>query len=151
MSNQSVTSKNPEPRLLDRVRDALRVKHYSYRTEQAYLHWIKRYIYFHQKQHPAALGAAEVTAFLTHLARDRSARVGKASPKRTSFGAQRAHRLTAYGHTGHGYKPVVWKKPANLSPLSVQANARSTARSSFSITRSSTSAGPCGLRSPRSQ
>ena len=72
MSNQSVTSKISEPRLLDRVRDALRVKHYSYRTEQAYLHWIKRYIYFHQKQHPATLGAAEVTAFLTHLARDRS-------------------------------------------------------------------------------
>ncbi len=54
MSNQSVTSKNLEPRLFDRVRDALRFRHYSYRTGQAYLHWIKRYIYFHQKQHPAA-------------------------------------------------------------------------------------------------
>jgi site-specific recombinase XerD len=43
-----------------------------YRTEQAYLHWVKRYIYFHQKQHPATLGAPEVTAFLTHLARERS-------------------------------------------------------------------------------
>ena len=70
--NQSLDSRNQGPRLLDRVRDALRIKHYSYRTEQAYLHWIKRYIYFHQKQHPATLGAPEVTAFLTHLARDRS-------------------------------------------------------------------------------
>jgi len=70
--NQPLDSRNPEPRLLDRVRDALRVKRYSYRTEQAYLHWIKRYIYFHRKQHPVTLGAAEVTAFLTHLARDRS-------------------------------------------------------------------------------
>ena len=72
MINQSLDSRNQGPRLLDRVRDALRIKHYSYRTEQAYLHWIKRYIYFHQKQHPATLGAPEVTAFLTHLARDRS-------------------------------------------------------------------------------
>lgn len=72
MSNQSVKSKGSEPRLLDRVRDAIRQRHYSYRTEQAYLHWIRRYIYFHEKQHPAGLGATEVTAFLTHLARDRS-------------------------------------------------------------------------------
>lgn len=72
MFNQPVVTQSVEPRLLDRVRDALRVKRYSYRTEQAYLHWIKRYIFFHRKQHPANLGAAEVTAFLTHLARDRS-------------------------------------------------------------------------------
>ena len=60
-----------QPRLLDRVRDAIRLRHYSYRTEQVYLHWIKRYIWFHDKRHPADMGAAEVTAFLSHLARDR--------------------------------------------------------------------------------
>jgi integron integrase len=59
------------PRLLDRVRDAIRRRHYSYRTEQAYVHWIKRYIYFHDRRHPSEMGAAEVTAFLTHLASDR--------------------------------------------------------------------------------
>ena len=59
------------PRLLDQVRDAVRRKHYSYRTEQTYLHWIKRYIWFHDRKHPAEMGAAEVTAFLTHLARER--------------------------------------------------------------------------------
>lgn len=62
---------NP-PRLLDRVRDTLRRKHYSYRTEQAYIHWIKRYIWFCDRKHPASLGASEVTAFLTHLSRERS-------------------------------------------------------------------------------
>ena len=56
------------PRLLDRVRDRIRVKHYSIRTEQAYVDWIKRFIRFHGKRHPAELGSAEVEAFLTHLA-----------------------------------------------------------------------------------
>jgi hypothetical protein len=48
-----------QPRLLDRVRDRLRVKHYSYRTEQSYVHWIKRFILFHGKRHPADMGAAK--------------------------------------------------------------------------------------------
>ena len=54
--------------LLDQAREALRVKHYAYRTEQAYLDWIKRYILFHNKRHPNQMGAPEVEAFLTHLA-----------------------------------------------------------------------------------
>ncbi len=57
-----------EPRLMDKVRDAMRVKHYSIRTEQSYLQWIKRYIFFHNKKHPADMGEAEITAFLTYLA-----------------------------------------------------------------------------------
>ena len=59
------------PRLLERVRDAIRRRHYSHRTEQTYVHWIKRFIYFHGKRHPRDLGEAEVTAFLNHLARER--------------------------------------------------------------------------------
>ena len=55
-------------RLLDQVRNAMRVKHYSIRTEQSYIQWIKRFIYFHHKQHPVALGEAEISAFLSHLA-----------------------------------------------------------------------------------
>ena len=61
------TTPNP-PKLLDQVRDKLRVKHYSIRTEQTYLGWIKRYIYFHGKRHPKDMGAEEIEAFLTHLA-----------------------------------------------------------------------------------
>lgn len=57
-----------QPKLLDQVRDRIRVKHYSLRTEQAYLSWIKRFIYFHGKRHPKDMGAREVEAFLSHLA-----------------------------------------------------------------------------------
>ena len=56
------------PRLLDRVRDKIRLRHYSIRTEQAYVDWIKRFIVFHGKRHPETLGAPEVEAFLTNLA-----------------------------------------------------------------------------------
>ena len=56
------------PKLLDRVRGKIRLKHYSIRTEQAYVDWIKRFILFHGKHHPEKMGAAEVEAFLTHLA-----------------------------------------------------------------------------------
>jgi hypothetical protein len=57
-----------QPRLLDQVRERCRVKHYSLRTEQAYIHWIRRFILFHGKRHPRDMGAAEVEAFPTHLA-----------------------------------------------------------------------------------
>ncbi len=50
------------------MRAAARVRHYSYRTEQAYVHWVRRFILFHGKRHPAEMGEAEVGAFLTHLA-----------------------------------------------------------------------------------
>ncbi|MEO8739896.1 MAG: integron integrase [Casimicrobiaceae bacterium] len=59
------------PRLLDRVRDKIRLKHYSIRTEQAYLDWIRRFIRFHGKRHPVELGRLEVEAFLTNLAVER--------------------------------------------------------------------------------
>jgi integron integrase len=57
-----------KPRLLDEVRTVLRVRHYSIRTEQAYLQWIRRFILFNDKRHPADMGAVEVSAFLSHLA-----------------------------------------------------------------------------------
>ena len=56
------------PRLLARVRDRIRLRRYSLRTEQAYVDWIRRFIQFHGKRHPAVLGASEVESFLTHLA-----------------------------------------------------------------------------------
>jgi integron integrase len=57
-------------KLLDQVRQVARVKHFSYRTEQAYVYWIERYIRFHSIKHPNTMGALEVEAFLTHLAVD---------------------------------------------------------------------------------
>jgi integron integrase len=59
------------PKLLDRVRQTIRAKHYSRRTESAYVDWIRRYILFHQKRHPSEMGAPEIAAFLTWLATNR--------------------------------------------------------------------------------
>jgi integron integrase len=60
--------KTPPPKLLDRMREALRVRRYAIRTEDCYVDWAKRFILFHGKRHPSEMGAAEVNAFLTHLA-----------------------------------------------------------------------------------
>ena len=57
-------------KLLDQIRDAIRLKHYSYSTEKTYVHWARRYILYHNKRHPAEMGVAEIEAFLTHLAKD---------------------------------------------------------------------------------
>jgi len=67
----SLPQTSPKPtgkKLLDVVRDTIRRKHYSIRTEEAYVNWIRRFILFHGKRHPKDMGAAEVEAFLTHLA-----------------------------------------------------------------------------------
>src|SRR5437763_16377932 len=56
------------PRLLDRLREAIRVRHYSLRTEEAYVDWVRRFILFHGKRHPVEMGAEEINRFLTHLA-----------------------------------------------------------------------------------
>src|SRR5258708_1276092 len=68
-----VLDSDPEPnppRLLDQVRAAARVRHYSLRTEDAYVAWIRRFIRFHEMRHPREMGAAEINRFLTHLAVD---------------------------------------------------------------------------------
>jgi integron integrase len=59
------------PRLLDSVRLAIRLRHYSYRTEKAYVDWIRRFVLYHGRRHPREMGGDEVTAFLSHLANDR--------------------------------------------------------------------------------
>ncbi len=57
-----------ERKLLDQLRDKIRVKHYSIRTEKTYVDWSRRYILFHQKKHPKDMGASEIEEFLTDLA-----------------------------------------------------------------------------------
>ena len=64
------TSPARNPKLLDQVRDVLRRKHFSLRTEQAYVGWIRPFILFHAKRHPREMAEQEVTEFLTHLARE---------------------------------------------------------------------------------
>ena len=63
-------SRRPK-KLLDQVREQIRIRHYSIRTEDAYVSWIKRYIIFHKKRHPNELGKSDIEAFLSHLAIDR--------------------------------------------------------------------------------
>jgi len=73
-SEKPVLVPNPKARFLDQVREVLRFKHYSIRTEESYVQWVRRFIVFHGKRHPRELGAADISAFLTHLAvRDRVA------------------------------------------------------------------------------
>lgn len=57
-------------KLLDQVRDVIRLKHYSIRTEETYVSWIKRFVLFHDKKHPLEMGKPEIEVFLTHLAVD---------------------------------------------------------------------------------
>ena len=72
MDDDPNTPGSKPQRLLDRVRGAIRRLHYSRRTEETYIHWIKRFIYFSGRRHPAEMGEAEVTAFLNHLASERN-------------------------------------------------------------------------------
>ena len=69
LSDNIILSDFPQkPKLLDQVRYLLQTKHYSLRTERAYVFWIKRYIYFHQMRHPAKMGKTELERFLSHFA-----------------------------------------------------------------------------------
>ena len=73
--SSNVTIKRPsdksetdhKPKLMDRLREALRSRHYSRRTEQTYCHWVKRFIFFHKVRHPAEMAEPEINDFLTHL------------------------------------------------------------------------------------
>lgn len=67
-------------RLLDRVRETIRRKHYSIRTEKSYVAWIRRYILFHNKRHPQEMERAEIEAFLTYLAVNRKVSASTQKP-----------------------------------------------------------------------
>jgi site-specific recombinase XerD len=59
-----------KPKLFDQVRQVIRIKHYSLRTKESYINWIKRFIFFHNKKHPREMGEKETGEFLTHLAKN---------------------------------------------------------------------------------
>jgi Phage integrase, N-terminal SAM-like domain len=95
------------PRLLDSVREALRTRHYSRRTEKAYIGWIKRYIFFHGKRHPDVMGSTEIGRFLTSLAvRDKVS----ASTQNQAFSALLfLYRLCAATHKrNYVAAPAMW-------------------------------------------
>jgi len=68
VAEQKAAYSRRPPKLLDRLREALRSRHYSRRTEQTYCHWVRRFIFFHNVRHPAEMAEPEINAFLTHLA-----------------------------------------------------------------------------------
>ena len=76
--NRSITTEKivQSPKLLDQVRTTIRLRGMSYRTEQTYADWIKRYIIFHQKRHPKEMGVSEIRDFLAHLVNDRNVASG---------------------------------------------------------------------------
>ena len=70
--SETGTSAASRPRLLDQVRERIRYRHYSIRTEKAYVEWVRQFILFHGKRHPEDMGADEVRRFLAYLAAERN-------------------------------------------------------------------------------
>ncbi len=100
------------PRLFDQVRHAIRTRHMSPRTAEAYVFWAKRYILFQGKRHPKEMGAAEVRGFLSHLALERQV---SASTQNQAFSALLfLYRLCAATHKrGYVVAAVVWRSGRN--------------------------------------
>ncbi|MAU00754.1 MAG: integrase [Anaerolineaceae bacterium] len=100
-----------KPKLLDQVREKVRLRNYSYRTEQSYVAWVKRFILFHHKKHPSEMGKKEVEAFLKYLAVDKDV---AASTQNQALSAL----LFLYNEVLEqplGYVDVMWaKKPKRL-------------------------------------
>ena len=93
----------PKPKLLDQVRQAIRARHYSKRTEQTYVDWNKRFILFHGKRHPSEMGEPEINQFLTDLAVNKRV---SASTQNQALSAL----LFLYQHVLK--KPLEWIDPA---------------------------------------
>ena len=87
------TSSSQGKKLMDQVGDALRTKHYSYRTEQTYKDWIKRYILFHGKRHPNDMGAEEIRMFIAHLATERKVAVSTSNQALSALFYSETHGL----------------------------------------------------------
>ncbi len=99
------------PKLLDQVRGILRREHYAIRTENAYVHWIKRFILFHNKRHPSEMGKAEIEVFLTDLAKDQNV---TASTQNQAFSAIIFLYKRVLGQKIEGINAVRATKPARL-------------------------------------
>jgi integron integrase len=113
----------PQPRrLLDRVRDAVRARHYSIRTEEAYVGWIRRYILFHAKRHPDEMGEPEINAFLTHLAV--TLRVGAATQNQALAALLFLYRRVLGREMGAPGNLVRAKRPTRLPAVLTRAEVR---------------------------
>jgi integron integrase len=103
-----------EPRLLDGVRAQIRLRHYSIRTEEAYVDWIRRFILFHGKRHPLEMGESEIGAFLAHLAVDRN--VARSTQNQVLNAIVFLHRAVLHKKI-EDLGPLVWAKKARHLPV----------------------------------
>ena len=109
-----IMSSEPK-KLLDQVREQIRIRHYSIRTENAYVSWIKLYIHFHKKRHPRDLGKSDIETFLSHLALDRKV---AASTQNQAFNALLfLYRNVLKKEIGDNIDVVRAKKPRRLQTV----------------------------------
>jgi len=117
------SGQTPEPRLLDRVRETVRLRHYSRRTEEAYATWIRRFIVFHGKRHPSQMGGDEIGGYLTYLAMDRkvSASTQNQALSALLFLYRQVLRIDpgTVAHVPHAHSPM--RVPVGLSVDEVRA------------------------------
>jgi Phage integrase, N-terminal SAM-like domain len=113
------------PKLLDRLRTAIRLRHFSRKTEEAYVGWVRRFILFHRKRHPADMGEVDVTAFLTYLAEERGV---SASTQNQALCALRF--LYRWGRVAvrAGSKSISWRASVLNSRLVDTGSARHATR-----------------------
>jgi integron integrase len=110
-------------KLLDQVRDVIRRKHYSIRTEETYVRWIKRYILFHDKRHPKDMGSFEIETFLTHLAVDENV---AASTQNQAFNALLfLYREVLHQELEGDVNAIRAKRPKRLPTVLTREEARS--------------------------
>lgn len=102
-SYPATTPSLPSKKLRDLIREHMKARHYSYRTEETYWFWIKRYILFYGKRHPKDMGAAEIKKFLTHLAL-----VQKVSARKQN---------QAFNALIYLYKNIIRREPGELKDI----------------------------------
>lgn len=115
---QQYSQEQQKPKLLDQVRSAIRVRHYSIRTEEAYVQWVKRFILYHNKRHPADMGSREISEFLSHLAMQNVA----ASTQNQALSAI-VFLYKAVLHRDPGeFTDVIWAKRSRKLPVVLTRN-----------------------------
>ena len=112
------------PRLLDQLRDVIRVKHYSIRTERAYVDWVRRFVHFSGMRHPRDCGAVDVEAFLTHLATQGQVAAATQNQARSAL-------LFLYKEVLHCELPWLYgvetaKRPSRLPVVLIRFNCKGT-------------------------
>jgi integron integrase len=114
---------SPKPKLLDQVRQAIRTRHYSYRTEKAYVHWITRFLFFHNKRHPAEMGEVEIGKFLSSLATD--SRVCASTQNQALNALLFLYREVLHKEIGYVNGVVRAKRPVRLPVVLTRQEVRS--------------------------